>query len=61
VRFGFSHADLLDDASGYLQRGSRKQVYWRDLQQFSKTDERMLRQLLAQAVAMDQERTQGLR
>ncbi len=27
VRFGFSHADLLDDPSGYLQRGERKQVY----------------------------------
>lgn len=61
VRFGFSHADLLPDPSGYLDRGSRKQVYWRDLQQFTKTDERMLRQLLAQAVAIDQERAQGLR
>ena len=61
VRFGFSHADLLDDPSGYLERGSRKQVYWRDLQEFTKTDERMLRQLLAQAVAIDQERGVGLR
>lgn len=61
VRFGFSHADLLQDPSGYLQKGSRKQVYWRDLQAFTKTDERMLRQLLAQAVARDQERVAGLR
>ncbi len=61
VRFGFSHADLLDDPSGYLHRGSRKQVYWRDLTLFAKTDERMLRQLLAQAVQRDQERLAGLR
>lgn len=61
VRFGFSHADLLSDPTGYLERGSRKQVYWRDLQQFSKTDERMLRQLLAQAVERDRERIAGLR
>ena len=61
VRFGFSHADLLDDPSGYLQRGERKQVYWRHLQQLTKTDERMLAQLLAQAVARDQERGAGLR
>ena len=61
VRFGFSHADLLSDPSGYLERGKRKQVYWRDLQQLSVTDERMLGQLLAQAVARDQERTMGLR
>lgn len=61
VRFGFSHADLLDDPSGYLERGSRKQVYWRDLQQFTRTDERMLRQLLEQALMRDQERRAGLR
>lgn len=61
VRFGFSHADLLDDPSGYLQKGSRKQVYWRDLQQLTKTDERMLAQLLAQAVERDGERTVGLK
>ena len=61
VRFGFSHADLLSDPSGYLEHGGRKQVYWRDLQQFSKTDERMLRQLLAQAVERDRERIAGLR
>lgn len=61
VRFGFSHADLLDDPSGYLQRGERKQVYWRDLQAVTKTDERMLRLLLAQAVRIDEERTLGLR
>lgn len=61
VRFGFSHADLLDDPSGYLERGSRKQVYWRDLVQVTKSDERMLRHLLAQAVERDRERSAGLR
>lgn len=61
VRFGFSHADLISDPSNYLERGSRKQVYWRDLQEFTRTDERMLSQLLAQAVRADRERTVGLR
>lgn len=61
VRFGFSYGVLLSDPSAYLERGSRKQVLWRDLQSFTKTDERMLRQLLAQAVAIDQERGVGLR
>ncbi|MBV6404229.1 MAG: DUF1801 domain-containing protein [Flavobacteriales bacterium] len=61
VRFGFSHADLLDDPSGYLERGSRKQVYWRDLTQFTRADERMLRQLLREAVERDRERTAGLK
>lgn len=61
VRFGFSHADMLDDPSGYLERGSRKQVYWRDLVQVTNSDERMLRQLLAQALERDRERSAGLR
>lgn len=61
VRFGFSHADLLDDPSGYLERSSRKQVYWSDLTQFTRVDERMLRQLMRVAVERDRERTAGLK
>ncbi|QQR86083.1 MAG: DUF1801 domain-containing protein [Flavobacteriales bacterium] len=61
VRFGFSHADALSDPSGYLERGTRKQVYWRDLQEFTRTDERMLGQLLEQAVVRDREQGTGLR
>lgn len=61
VRFGFSHANLLHDPSGYLERGARKQVYWRDLQDFTRTDERMMAQLLEQALRIDAERVAGLR
>ncbi len=61
VRFGFSHGHLLSDASSYLDRGNRKQVYWRDLQRITPTDERMLRQLLHEAVRIDEERKAGLR
>jgi hypothetical protein len=61
MRFGFSHANLLDEPTGYLERGGRKQVYWRDLQAFTQTDRRMLGQLLAQAVARDQKGRAGLR
>lgn len=61
VRFGFSYGVLLSDPSGYLERGTRKQVLWRDVQRFDKTYARMLGQLLVQAVAIDQERAMGLR
>lgn len=61
VRFGFSHANLLNDPSGYLERGARKQVYWRDLQDFTRTDERMMALLLEQALRVDAERVAGLR
>lgn len=61
VRFGFCYGTLLDDPHGYLQRGTRKQVLWRDIAEFTSTDERMLRQLLAQAIKIDEERKAGLR
>ena len=44
-----------------LLRGEFDEQYWRDLQQFTRTDERMLAQLLEQAVRMDEERGKGLR
>lgn len=61
VRFGFSYGVLLSDTTGYLQRGDRKQVLWRDLQDFTPADERVLRRLLAEAVRLDMERASGLR
>lgn len=61
VRFGFSYGVLLADPSGYLQRGARKQVLWRELQEFTRTDERLFRELLAQAVRTDEEHALGLR
>lgn len=61
VRFGFSHGNLLSDTSSYLDRGGRKQVYWRDIQRITATDERMLRRLLHEAMERDQERSVGLK
>ena len=61
VRFGFSHGNLLSDPHGYLDRGTRKQVLWRDLQQLTPTDARMLRQLLHESMERDRERASGLR
>lgn len=61
VRFGFSYGHLLTDPAHYLDRGNRKQVYWRDLQGITPTDERMLRQLLHEALRIDEERKAGLR
>ena len=61
VRFGFSHGNLLSDPSNYLDRGGRKEVYWRDLQSFTAMDQRMLRQLLHEALERDRERAVGLR
>ena len=61
VRFGFSYGALLSDPAGYLERGERKQVCWRDLRAFTPSDERMFERLLLQAVQLDTERAAGLR
>ena len=61
VRFGFSYGNLLSDPNNYLDRGGRKQVYWKDLARITAMDERMLRLLLAQAIKVDDERKAGLR
>lgn len=60
VRLGFSYGAMLSDPSGYLQRGTRKQVHWHDLQALTPGDERVIARLLAQAIALDRERAAGL-
>lgn len=61
VRVGFSQGHLLRTASGYLARGTRKQVHWRDLTACTPEDERLLTALLQEALEVDRERARGLR
>lgn len=61
VRFGLQHADLVPDSEGYLERGGRKQVYWRDLSTLTAADERALRALVRAAIVADEEHARGLR
>lgn len=61
VRFGLSYGSLVPVSEPYLQRGTRKQVLWRDLTALSDSDIRNIRNLLQAAVAVDQERALGLR
>ena len=61
LRFGLSYGSLVPGCEPYLQRGYRKQVCWRDLQRLTSTDERMIRTVLRAGLAVDLERTGGLR
>ncbi|HRF78996.1 MAG TPA: DUF1801 domain-containing protein [Flavobacteriales bacterium] len=61
VRFGLSYGSLVPGCEPYLQRGERKQVCWRDLQELTNDDERRIRVVLGAAVVEDQERAGGLR
>lgn len=55
VRFGFAYGNLLVDEGGFLEKGGRKQVYWRDFTRLTAKDAEMLRSLLYQAVLVDGE------
>ena len=53
VRFGFLYGYLLNDRAGYLDKGNRKQVYWRDYTRLTETDVNVIRSFIFKAVEID--------
>lgn len=53
VRFGFSAGYLLDDVGQYLERGTRKQVFWKDFTRLEEIDTDQLIMLVSEAVIVD--------
>lgn len=53
VRFGFQYGSLLNDESNYLERGNRKQVYWRDFLSLKDIDVELLKSYIYEAAAID--------
>ena len=49
VRLGFTKGDLISDASFYLEKGNRKQVYWKDIEYFEDIDQNAIKDLLIQS------------
>lgn len=56
VRLGFAKGYLLDDVWGYLDKGKRKQIYWREIETMNEIDEEIIAALLIQAALLDEER-----
>ncbi|GHM99317.1 hypothetical protein WSM22_08070 [Cytophagales bacterium WSM2-2] len=56
VRFGFTSGYFLHDEIGYLDKGDRKQVYWRDFNDAREIDTSLLEFYLHQAVLIDNEK-----
>jgi len=56
VRFGFAKGYLMVDDIAYLDKGTRKQIYWRDFKELTSNDITILRSYLYQAVLIDEER-----
>jgi len=55
VRLGFTSGHLLEDEVNYLNKGERKQVYWRDFYSIKEVDVELLKSYLFEAVIVDQE------
>jgi hypothetical protein len=54
VRFGFQQGYLLIDELGYLDKGGRKQVYWRDFLTVKDIDFDLLRTYIYEALIIDE-------
>lgn len=53
VRFGFNYGYLLQDEINYLNKGNRKQVYWRDFTNTKSIDVDLLKSFLFEAELID--------
>ena len=54
VRLGFSKGYLMQDEISYLERGNRKQVYYRNFKSLADIDEELLMSYIFQAVELDE-------
>lgn len=54
VRIGFAKGYLLSDEMGYLEKGNRKQVYWRDIERLEESDIELLKSYLFEAAIIDE-------
>lgn len=55
VRFGFQQGYLLADEIHYLERGGRKQVYWKDFTCVKDIDIDLLKAYIFEAVIVDEQ------
>lgn len=55
VRFGFNYGNLMADEYNYLEKGNRKQVYWKDFTDIKEVNIHMLKSYLFEAALIDEE------
>jgi hypothetical protein len=53
VRFGFQQGYLIADENNYLEKGDRKQVYWKDFTSVKEIDVELLRAYIFEAEIVD--------
>ena len=55
VRFGFTSGYLIKDEIDYLDKGDRKQVYWKDFSDIHQIDIDLLKSYIFEAILIDQQ------
>ncbi len=55
VRFGFTNGYLLSDEISFLDKGDRKQVYWKDFENLNEIDVVLLKSYIFGAVEIDKQ------
>jgi uncharacterized protein YdhG (YjbR/CyaY superfamily) len=55
VRFGFAYGHQLTDEIGYLDKGGRKQIYWKDFTSIKEIDAELLKTYIYEAIYIDED------
>ena len=55
VRFGFTNGYLLTDETGYLEKGNRKFVYWKEFHTLKEIDAELLKSYIFEALLIDEQ------
>ncbi|MEP7376696.1 MAG: DUF1801 domain-containing protein [Chitinophagaceae bacterium] len=55
VRLGFTNGNQLLDETGYLDKGDRKQVYWKDFKSLMEIDMEFVRLYIFEAIMIDEQ------
>jgi hypothetical protein len=55
VRLGFTNGNLMGDENGYLDKGDRKQVYFKDFESIKEIDVDLLKSYIYDAAIIDEE------
>jgi hypothetical protein len=55
VRLGFTNGYLMQDEMQYLDKGNRKQVYWKDYKQITDINIDIVKSYIFEAIAIDEQ------
>lgn len=54
VRFGFAYGNQIADETGYLEKGGRKQIYWKDFTSIKEIDIELLQAYIYEVIYIDE-------